>query len=250
MDAHGEIGDHPRLSAQERFKARSRYRFWYSLAIAVAIHLLILFFWRAPLPDGDPTTEMRESNMRELRLVELEEVGRPELRRPAAPRAAGPAPPAIPAAPAPPDLALVETEATRIVEESFEALYIPTTPPLEVPPPPEPEEVVPTGLERFRPVTALMQKPELVNRSEVKRVLRREYPRALQRRGVEGSVVVLFWIDEEGEVEKYELRVSSGNEELDAAAERVIPKMKFRPAIEKGEAVAVVVSLPITFRVE
>src|SRR5690625_7572247 len=83
-----------------------------------------------------------------------------------------------------------------------------------------------------------MQKPELVNRSEVKRVLRREYPRALQRRGVEGSVVVLFWIDEEGEVEKYELRVSSGNEELDAAAERVITKMEFRQGIEKGGGVA------------
>jgi TonB family protein len=106
------------------------------------------------------------------------------------------------------------------------------------------------ALARFRRVTPLMERPELVNRSQVKRALLREYPRALQRQGIEGAVIVWFWIDEKGKVQKYEIQGSSGHHALDAAAERVIPVMKFRPAKEKGEAVPVVVTLPIRFEVE
>jgi protein TonB len=95
-----------------------------------------------------------------------------------------------------------------------------------------------------------MEKPELVNRTQVRRALLREYPRALQRQGVEGAVIVWFWIDEKGKVQKYEIRGSSGHQALDAAAERVIPVMKFRPAKERGKAIPVVVTLPIRFEVE
>src|SRR5690606_2621010 len=91
-------------------------------------------------------------------------------------------------------------------------------------------------------------KPELMNRREVTRALERRYPAALRGGNVEGAVVVVFWIDEKGAVQRYEIRKSSGSAALDAAGEEVIEIMEFRPAVDRGEPVKVIVALPIRFQ--
>lgn len=268
MNARDEIGEVPTRSAHERFKSRSRYRSLISFGLAICAHLLILLVWRpVPGPQGG-AVQGGEVVMQALRVVTLaepvESEGPPSVE-PAPPaesrvrdtelapvedaRSAA-TPPRPPTPPGPPAL-VIGDDVREVVEEAMAALNTSPAPPIVVPPPPalaEPAED--PGLARFRPITPLMQKPELTNRAQVKRALLREYPRALQRQGVEGAVIVWFWIDEKGRVEKYEIRGSSGHPALDAAAERVIPIMKFRPAKEKGKAIAVVVTLPIRFQVE
>jgi protein TonB len=92
--------------------------------------------------------------------------------------------------------------------------------------------------------------PELKNRREVTRELRRRYPLHLQEAGIGGTVLVWLLIDEEGNVRKYEIKQSSGRKELDRAAIEVIDAMEFSPAKRRDRPVAVWVALPITFRVE
>ncbi len=261
---NGVGGGVPSLTAHERFKARSRLRFWLSLGMAGLVHLL-LFLWSPPFRPGNSAGGVREHEMRAIRLVPASELQQTTIRRPAPPtpvgerererradrrelgrRVTGTGP--IPASPRAPELALSDEVAELV--EAASTLTLPS-PQVVVPPLPTPAPApAEAGLDRFRPVNALMEKPELVNRSQVRRALLREYPRELQRKGVEGNVLVWFWIDEKGKVQKYEIRGSSGHVALDAAAERVIPVMKFRPAKERGKAIPVVVTLPIRFEVE
>jgi TonB family protein len=234
-----------------------------ALGVAGLIHLIVLFWSPGFQPTGDPGAT-REHEMQAVRLVPLGELQRAEIRRPAPPVRVGtrarvglagrsvPGRPAIARdpVPAPPKLPEVEPDAELAAIAEAANVLADAAPPIVVPALP-PDAAAPTladpEIARFRHVTALMEKPELMNRSEVRRALLREYPRALQRRGVEGVVMVWYWIDDVGKVEKYEIRGSSGSLELDAAAERVIPVMRFRPATEWGKKVPVIVTLPIRF---
>jgi len=252
----------------ERFKARSRRRFWVGMGVAGGIHV-VFFLWGPGLRTGASTGEVARPEMQALRLLPAEIVERPEIRRPAPPppparrarerRREEPRPERrtlplrpVPQAPStPPEVVDPTTEVAEWVaaaEEMASSTIAVAPPPL--PAPPRPPSDTMDHLSQYRHVNALMQKPELVNRAQVRRALLKEYPRELQRAGVEGSVVVWFWIDEKGKVQHYEIRVSSGRPELDRAAERVIPKMKFRPAKERGKPIPVIVALPITFEVE
>lgn len=254
----GVGGEVPTLTAHERFKSRSRLRSWVAFAVAGAVHLLVL--WWGPALNYDSSSASTPGEMMQaLRLVppltpqaiRIQQPAPPlgtaavERVQPPVPRAPRRQRPKLAGTPVPPQLP------SSLIESAERLSYSP--PPVEVPPLPTPAPAPPapeSGLGRFRQVNALMEKPELVNRAQVQRTLQREYPRALQRAGVGGSVIVWFWIDEEGKVEKYEIRGSSGHLALDAAAERVIPTMKFRPARERGEKVPVIVTMPIRFEAE
>ena len=96
----------------------------------------------------------------------------------------------------------------------------------------------------FTPYTAA---PEYVNAAEVTRALEREYPPLLRDAGIGGTTIVWFFIDRTGEVQRQEIRTSSGSEALDEAALRVAPVFRFTPALNQGEPVPVWVQLPITF---
>lgn len=259
MSSRGGVGgDVPTLTAHERFKSRARLRFWVALAVAGAIHLLA--FWWGPALHYDSSYNSTSGEMMQaLRLVTPLTPQAVRIQRPAPPLGAAVVErvqPPVPRAPRRHRPKLVGTPVppqvpASLIESAEHLSYSP--PPVEVPPLPTPAPAPPapkSELGRFRQVNALMEKPELVNRAHVRRALQREYPRSLQRAGVGGSVIVWFWIDEEGKVEKYEIRGSSGHLALDAAAERVIPEMKFRPAKERGEKVPVVVTMPIRFEAE
>jgi TonB family protein len=262
----GVDGTIPIQTAHERFKSRSRLHFWLALGIAVLIHLAVLSWWPG-LQFGGDRGGVEQQEMQAIRLIPAIESQAPTIARPLPPEPVvlGRAAPAAerrstrrverrtPVPTRPPELeARVSDDVEALIEATRSRSRVApavVAPPLPPPAPAAPAAVEP-GLARFKRVTALMEKPELTNRSQVRRALLREYPRALQVKRIEGSVIVWVWIDEKGKVIKYEIRGSSGHLALDAAAERVIPVMKFRPAKDRGKAVPVVATLPIKFEVE
>lgn len=69
-------------------------------------------------------------------------------------------------------------------------------------------------------------------------LLQPEYPPALERAGVEGSVLVKVWIDEHGHVIKAEVVESSGEEAFDHNALMVAQRQEWSAATIAGEPVA------------
>ena len=96
----------------------------------------------------------------------------------------------------------------------------------------------------FTPYTVA---PELRNRDEVSRALIRYYPPLLRDAGIGGTVLVWFFIDEQGRVQKTQVQKSSGQQSLDQAALRVADLMRFTPALNRDQKVKVWVALPIVF---
>jgi protein TonB len=62
-------------------------------------------------------------------------------------------------------------------------------------------------------------------------------------------VVVWFFITEEGLVQDTRISRSSGQAQLDEAALRVADVLRFTPAMNRDEAVAVWIEVPVTFQV-
>lgn len=77
-----------------------------------------------------------------------------------------------------------------------------------------------------------------------------EYPAALYRQGVEGTVTLRLFVDEKGLVVKESTQVaeSSGYPAFDSAAVAGVPKMHFAPAQRDGRPVAMTFSQPVHFR--
>ena len=96
------------------------------------------------------------------------------------------------------------------------------------------------------PFVVVEQMPELIGGlSSVQEQLR--YPELARKAGVEGRVVVQFIVDEGGRVQQPRI-VRGLGAGLDAEALRVVRQVRFTPGHQRGEAVRVKMSLPITFR--
>lgn len=91
-------------------------------------------------------------------------------------------------------------------------------------------------------------KPRVLNRHTVQQALVRQYPASLRDRGIGGVVELVILIDENGRPVKVRFEERSGRPGLDEAARRVAWAMRFSPALDCGEPVAVWSSMPITFR--
>ena len=75
------------------------------------------------------------------------------------------------------------------------------------------------------------------------------YPKKCSASGIEGKAFVRFIIDKNGKIKKVELFKSSGNKLLDKEAIRVVKKMpRWNPGKNKGEAVNVMFTLPVNFK--
>ncbi len=98
------------------------------------------------------------------------------------------------------------------------------------------------------PFTPFTVAPEVRNRSAVIRALEREYPPLLRDAGVGGTVVMWFYINENGVAQEFRVHESSGHPSLDAAAERVANVYEFSPALNLDQRVAVWVQIHITFQ--
>lgn len=76
-----------------------------------------------------------------------------------------------------------------------------------------------------------------------------KYPKHLEKEGVEGKAIVQFKIDEEGNVVEPTVTVSSGHNDLDNEAIRVVSQMpQWTPATKGGKAVSTEFKLPIQFK--
>ena len=89
-----------------------------------------------------------------------------------------------------------------------------------------------------------------MNRDEVQRALQRDYPPLLRDAGVGGTVLIWALIDEQGSVMKTQVKVGSGHDALDAAAQKIGAIMKFTPALNRDQKVKVWIQLPIVFKTQ
>ena len=90
--------------------------------------------------------------------------------------------------------------------------------------------------------------PKLENPGEIRRLLERGYPAQLRDAGIEGTVILWIFVDEQGSVQKTEVKESSGYEVMDEAALSTAEKMRFAPAMNRDKATPVWLAQPITFR--
>jgi TonB family protein len=91
------------------------------------------------------------------------------------------------------------------------------------------------------------RRPELRNRLDVGREISRRWPPRLRDQRIEGRVVLMLFIDEDGRILRRRVAESSGHCEFDLAALEVSRIMRFSPAVARGEPTRVWVSMPITF---
>jgi TonB family protein len=92
--------------------------------------------------------------------------------------------------------------------------------------------------------------PRLTNGNEVLGLLHGLYPESLKSEGVGGRVMLWLHVDESGAVTEMKIHTSSGQDELDAAAQEVAASMRFTPAENNGEPVSVWIAQPIEFQPE
>lgn len=75
------------------------------------------------------------------------------------------------------------------------------------------------------------------------------YPGTLWARGVEGEVTLRLYVDSAGTVvaDSTRLESSSGEAQLDSAALRGVPEMRFSPGMHRGRPVAATLLVPVLF---
>ncbi|MGH7482848.1 MAG: energy transducer TonB [Longimicrobiales bacterium] len=218
-------GEFVHATANDRFKAGFSNWFWGSLLAAVVVHFAMFAFW-PEMSVADVSYDPAE-----LEAIELP----PEVEIPPPPeQIARPATPVVSAS------ADIEEDIT-IAPTTFE-----DNPIENLPPPPSSSGGDLAAAPTFTPFTV---RPELKNRSEVQQALQRHYPPLLKDAGIGGTVMVWFFIDESGRVQKTQVKVGSGHDGLDNAALAVADVMQFTPALNRDKKVPVWVALPIVFEV-
>lgn len=77
------------------------------------------------------------------------------------------------------------------------------------------------------------------------------YPQKCREARIEGRTSVIFVVTSKGKVKDVKVKKSSGNKKLDKEALRVIRKMpRLTPAILEGKNVSVMLTVPVTFRLD
>lgn len=157
-------------------------------------------------------------------------------------------PPEVHIPPPPEQIARPATPRVATVDVADDVTIAPTTfetnPVENLPPPPSGGQ--PSDRPSFIPYDT---PPAMTNRGEVTQLLQRYYPRNLKDAGVGGRVELWLYVNEQGRVEKSEVKTSAGNALLDDAAQRVASEMRFTPAKNRDKVTAVWVSQWVTFEV-
>jgi protein TonB len=117
----------------------------------------------------------------------------------------------------------------------------------DLPPPPTDDRA--SDISAAPVFTPMTVRPEIRNRPEVQAALKREYPSLLRDAGIGGTVVVWFFISEEGMVADRRVSQTSGQAQFDEAALRVADVIRFSPALNRDKRVRVWIEVPITFTV-
>lgn len=156
-----------------------------------------------------------------------------------APAAIRPAPPELEiTSPTAPDVAALEVDLSLLAPVVSEPTPIAS-----------PSTLPETGTSNQRPTFIPYDvPPKLENPGEIQRLLERGYPSQLRDAGIEGTVILWIFVDEQGTVQKTEVKASSGYELMDEAALSTAEKMLFSPAMNRDKPTPVWLAQPITFR--
>jgi periplasmic protein TonB len=110
-------------------------------------------------------------------------------------------------------------------------------------PPPRPPPTMEDDSEHY--FVAVEQMPEIIG--GIASVLRNlTYPEISIRAGIEGTVYVLAYVDEEGVVQKVDIARGVGVG-LDEAAMEAVSKVRFIPGRQRGVPRKVLVTVPVKF---
>jgi len=215
---------HPgaRETANDTFKKSASNWLAYGVIGAVAAHfaLFVLF----PKLQAADLSGLEES----LEMIELP----PEVRIPPPPeQIARPATPKVAAAEIDDDVTIAPT---TFDENPVENL------------PPPPKTGSPADRPSFIPYDVA---PKLKNAKDIQKLLQRLYPAQLREAGVQGTVVLWIYIDENGKVQKSQVQKSSGYPAMDKAAIGTADQMKFSAAMNRDKRTPVWVAQAITFEV-
>ena len=211
----------------DKANLRNRYPLFVQVGMVVTLLLLILAF-RVDI-EKEKTFEV---TMEEQEVVEMEEIEQTEQEVKPPPPPRPPVPVEVPNDQIIEDESL-DLDASLDLNESMDTS--------QPPPPPEEEEE-----EEQEIFIVVENKPELIGgmaalQGEVK------YPEFAKKAGIEGRVFVQFVVDEQGNV--MNPRITRGvHKLLDQEALRAVKKQKFTPGKQRGKAVKVQMSLPVTFR--
>ena len=210
-------------TANDRFKMASGALFWGSLILATAFHAGVFSLW------PELTAQDFTFDAREMEAIELP----PEVEIPPEPKAIS--------RPAQPILASAEIDTDITMGLTTLDAYEPE----DLPPPVDRTETHQiSSAPTFTPMTV---RPGVKNKAEVLQALEREYPSLLRDAGIGGTVLVWFFIDETGTVQRTRIHTSSGHRSLDDSALKVAGVIRFTPALNRDKRVPVWISLPITF---
>lgn len=189
------------------------------------MHLMLFQFW--------PTRTVEDISYaaEELTMIELP----PDIEIPPPPQAI--------ARPATPVMAT-----TAIDQDITIALTtFADNPVVDLPPPPPTEEVQDiSDAPVFTPMTV---RPEITNLLDIQQSLMRLYPSYLRESGIGGTVLVWFFISEEGRVQDSRVHKGSGYAPLDDAALKVADVFQFSPALNRNKTVRVWIQFPIRFEI-
>lgn len=212
------------LTASDRLKRSFGARVWGGVIVATLLHLVVFAAWPSmeaagrSAPGSDPT------------LIDLP----PDVSIPDAP-------PEV-ARPAHPVLA----SDVELLDSTIPPNRWHDVPPEALPPPRDSSSPGSASDIAWVPWTV---PPRLLNPEEVERALLRAYPTVLRDAGIGGSPVLFIRIDQRGAIEEVRVGESSGHESLDRAALQVADRMRFSPAQNRDQVVAVWLRLPVTFQV-
>ena len=210
-----------RAAANDDFKRSFSSWFWGSMIAATAIHFLAFAMW------PQMSVEVADHDVSETPIVPAPDVKFPK--------------------PPPP----ISRPATPVIAEDIDPgltipdVVFPDNPVEHLPPPPDHVEAPAPDAPHW---VVFDVHPYIKNRDELRRALEREYPPLLRDAGIGGTAKVWFYVDETGKVVKTQVHTSSGHKLLDDAALRVAHLYEFAPALRRDKAIAVWVSLDVTFR--
>ncbi|MDA0684350.1 MAG: energy transducer TonB [Bacteroidetes bacterium] len=215
------------LKKTEQADIKRRYPLYIEIGMVITLAVLIVAF-RLDMSVDDSF----DVTLQEQEVVQMEEIQQTQqIEKP-------PPPPRPPVPVEVPNDEILEDDDLDL-DMSLDIDEIPDLPP---PPPPAEKEEEP---EIF---VIVEQSPELIGGLPgLQKKIR--YPEIAKKAGVEGRVYLQFVVDEQGNV--HDPIVTRGiGAGCDEEAIRAIREAKFKPGKQRGKAVKVKMSLPITFKLK
>ncbi len=218
------------LRKHEKFDLRKRYPIYVEIGLIATLAMLIVAFRVDWSPGNDfeiIMPEQEQINMEEVTVTK-------QIEQP-------PPPPKPPVPVEVPDESILEDDELDLDASLDLDEPISNTPP----PPPAQEEEEEAEPEIF---VIVEQMPELIGGlAAIQKKI--TYPEIAKKAGVEGRVIVQFVVDEQGNVADPQV-VRGIGAGCDEEAVRAVQQAKFTPGQQRGKAVKVKMSLPITFKLK